>query len=76
MQGAISGLSPRHDRLEHLVKRQLPAEQIVEFLKRHPPVDHPVVRSHPETGEQLVYVNQSFTKYIDGIPREREQGHT
>jgi taurine dioxygenase len=39
-------------------------------LSEHPPVKHPVVARHPETGRKLLFVNYNWTTYIDGIPRD------
>lgn len=36
---------------------------------KFPPVEHPVIRTHPETGERLIYVNIAFTDYIKDMDR-------
>lgn len=36
----------------------------------HPPVSHPVIRTHPETGEEGIFVNEGFTVSIDRLSKD------
>ena len=44
-----------------------------ELHELYPPVEHPVVRTHPETKERVVYVNGAFTSHIKGMETEESR---
>ncbi|WP_372460567.1 TauD/TfdA dioxygenase family protein [Actinomycetospora soli] len=49
--------------------RFLDADKLRKLEETFPPVTHPVVRIHPETGQRTLFVNAAFTTRIVGMER-------
>ncbi|RMZ89406.1 hypothetical protein DV736_g3371, partial [Chaetothyriales sp. CBS 134916] len=63
----LAGLKAVHSGFEQATA----AEQRKSFVRRSPVSSiHPVVRTHPATGEKALYVNPQFTRYIVGFKQE------
>ncbi len=41
--------------------------------EEYPPARHPVIRTHPVTGERGIYTNRPFVSHIDGIEEEESR---
>jgi len=63
MKERLDGLIAVHDFM-HAFGRGVPEDKLAEAREQYPLVEHPVVRTHPETGRKLIYVNAYFTSHI------------
>src|SRR3546814_11695000 len=42
-------------------------------LEQRPPVDHPIVRTHPETGRQCLYLGRRANATVVGVPEPESE---
>jgi taurine dioxygenase len=74
-QAILSQLDAVHDFARGFPERGVVAkaagsDKHAKALEEHPPVIHPVIRTHPETGEDALFVNYGFTERIKGLRRK------
>ena len=43
-------------------------ERLAKAVEDNPPVQHPVIRIHPESNQKVIFVNALFTTKIIGLP--------
>ena len=72
LQNFFAALTAVHD-FRHGFKESLAEpggrERLADAISANPPVEHPVVRTHPETGKKSLYVNALFATHIKELEK-------
>jgi taurine dioxygenase len=70
MQSICAGLTVRHHRgreFDERVGRFLDADQMAALEAAHPAVEHPLLRTHPRTGQTALFLSGLFMQEIVGM---------
>ena len=70
MKQYLSGLKAEHSftfGFRHSLAEEGGTERLAQAVLDNPPRLHPVIRTHPESGKQAIFVNRLFTTRIVGV---------
>lgn len=65
----LEGMTAVHD-FSNSFGLMMSSEDLAKHQETYPPMEHPIIRTHPVSGRRLLYVNAIFTSHIVGMDRE------
>jgi taurine dioxygenase len=74
MQSFLDNMTATHS-LEQMVERtkHVAGASLRDKVSEWPPVSHPIVRVHPDSGRKMLNVNANWTASIDGVTYEESR---
>lgn len=68
MRNFLATLTAAHES-EHIYRGRYSDRGVDDAGKVYPSAEHPVLRTHPDTGRRALFVNRAFTTRINGLSR-------
>lgn len=74
MKKMLEGLEAQHTLLSAVLQTSYAKEYVGKLDQAQSKnAVHPVIKTHPETGRKLLFVNPGFTSHIIGLPRDESK---
>ena len=72
VKSRVDSLYAIHD-FSRTFGQRMSEEERKKKQEEYPPARHPVIRTHPVTGERSIYTNRPFVSHIEGIEEEESR---